>query len=94
MNPLYLRIDHANGYIEEKNRNKYLIFGSTDEDKELLKKDDDVWNVIKNKIKTINVGKENDKISFNDYNYQICFWRRWYPEAFLDDTLYELKTYV
>ena len=71
MNPLYLRIDHANGYIEEKNRNKYLIFGSTDEDKELLKKDDDVWNVIKNKIKTINGGKENDyekdymKIEFN-----------------------------
>ena len=31
-------IDHANGYIEEKNGNKYLIFDSTDENKELLKK--------------------------------------------------------
>ena len=35
VNPLYLRIDHANGYIEE--RNKYLIFDSADETKELLK---------------------------------------------------------
>ena len=37
MNPLYLRVDHASGYIEEKNRNKYLIFGSTDKNKEVLK---------------------------------------------------------
>ena len=38
VNPLYLRIDHANGYIEEKGVNKYLVFDSTDENKELLKK--------------------------------------------------------
>ena len=38
MNPLYLRIDHASGYIEEKNENKYLIFDSVDENKEVLKK--------------------------------------------------------
>ena len=25
VNPLYLQVDHANGYIEEKNGNKYLI---------------------------------------------------------------------
>ena len=37
VNPLYLRITHANGYIEEINENKYLIFDSTDENKELLK---------------------------------------------------------
>ena len=37
MNPLYLLIDHASGYIEEKNGNKYLVFDSTDENKELLK---------------------------------------------------------
>ena len=38
VNPLYLLIDHASGYIEEKGMNKYLIFDSTDENKELLKK--------------------------------------------------------
>ena len=37
VNPLYLSIDHANGYIEEKNGIKYLIFDSADENKELLK---------------------------------------------------------
>ena len=28
VNPLYLLINHANGYIEEKEVNKYLIFDS------------------------------------------------------------------
>ena len=37
VNPLYLLVNHANGYIEEKNGNKYLIFDSADENKELLK---------------------------------------------------------
>ena len=37
VNPLHLRIDHANGYIEEKNGNKCLIFDSVDINKELLK---------------------------------------------------------
>ena len=37
VNPLYLLIGHASGYIEEKNRNKYLIFDSADENKGVLK---------------------------------------------------------
>ena len=53
VNPLYLRVDHVNGYIEEKGANKYLVFDSTDENKELLKKYNDVWNGIKNKIKEV-----------------------------------------
>ena len=60
VNPLYLRINHASGYIEEKNGNKYLIFDSVDENKEVLKKYADVWDGIKNKIKAINGDKEND----------------------------------
>ena len=59
-NPLYLLINHATGYIKDENENKYLIFDSTDENKELLKKYTDVWDGIKNEIKTINGGKEND----------------------------------
>ena len=71
VNPLYLRINHASGYIEEKNGNKYLIFDSVDENKEVLKKYADVWDGIKNKIKAINGGEKNDygkdymKIKFN-----------------------------
>ena len=51
VNPLYLSIDHANGYIEEKKGNKYLISDSADKNKELLKKKK--WNGIKNKIKEV-----------------------------------------
>ena len=70
MNPLYLLIDHASGYIEEKGVNKYLVFDSTDENKELLKKHNDVWNGIKNKIKEVDdtecdYEKDYMKIKFN-----------------------------
>ena len=73
VNPLYLRIDHANGYIEEKGVNKYLVFDSTDENKELLKKYSDVWNGIKNKIKEVSDSecdyeKDYVKIKFNSDN--------------------------
>ena len=37
VNPLYLGITRVNGYIEEKDSNKYLVFDLTDENKELLK---------------------------------------------------------
>ena len=38
VNPLYFIIDHASGYIEKINKNKYLVFDSIDKNKELLKK--------------------------------------------------------
>ena len=53
VNPLYLLIDHASGYIEEKGVKKYLVFDSTDENNELLKKYNDVLNGIRDKIKEI-----------------------------------------
>ena len=72
VNLLYLQVNHASWYIEEKNGNKYLIFDdSVNENKGLLKKYADVWDGIKNEIRTINGGKENDyeknymKIKFN-----------------------------
>ena len=37
VNPLYLLIADANGYIEEKRVNKYLVFDSAAENKWLLK---------------------------------------------------------
>ena len=67
---MYLTITHASGYIEEKGVNKYLVFDSMDENKELLKKYNDVFNGIRNKIKKIS-GDECDyekdymKIKFN-----------------------------
>ena len=55
--------------IEEKDANKYLIFDSTDENKELLKKYD-VFNEIRDKIKEISndecdYEKDYMKIKFN-----------------------------
>ena len=113
VNPLYLTISHASGYIEEKGVNKYLVFNSTDENKELLKKYNDVFNGIRNKIKKIS-GDECDyekdymKIKFNSdddlpLNKQLKFYNMiitirsvfedgtFYPQLFLDDTLYELN---
>ena len=54
VNPLYLGITHANGYIEEKDMNKYLVFDSTDKNKEWHKNYNDVFDGIRNKIKEIN----------------------------------------
>ena len=60
VNTLYLFIDHASGYIEEKGMNKYLVFDSTDENKKLLKKHD-VFDVTRNKIK---------KVSNSEFDYE------------------------
>ena len=70
VNPLYLNNAHANGYIEEKGVNKYFVFNSADENQELLKKYNDVWNRIRDKIKEISNGeidyeKDYMKIKFN-----------------------------
>ena len=70
VNPLYLCINHASRYIEEINENKYLIFDSIDENKELLKKYNDVFNGIMGKIKEVSndecdYEKDYMKIKFN-----------------------------
>ena len=70
VNPLYLPIDHASVYTEKKNGNKYLVFDSTDDNKELVKKGNDVFNGIREKIKEISSGecdyeKDYMKIKFN-----------------------------
>ena len=112
VNPLYLGITGANGYIEEKDMNKYLIFNSTDENKELLK-NYNVFNGIRNKIKEINKSEcdyEKDYLKIKFYsdddlplNKSLKFRLmtitiryvfeedgKFYPQVFLDDTLYEL----
>ena len=70
VNPLYLRINHAIEYIEEKGANEYLVFDSINENKELLKKYDDVFNGIRSKSKKISddecdYEKDYMKIKFN-----------------------------
>ena len=68
---LYLIIGEVDGHIEEKNGSKYLVFDSTNENIKVFKKYTELWDGIKNEIKAINGGKENNygkdymKIKFN-----------------------------
>ena len=67
MNPLHLQINHANGYIEEKGANKYLVFDSMELHSIELHY---VFNGIRDKIKEINSNecdyeKDYMKIKFN-----------------------------
>ena len=55
VNPLYLLINDMIGHFEEKNGDKYLVL---DENKEVLKKYEEVWEGIKKEIETINGGKK------------------------------------
>ena len=44
--------------IEEKNENKYLVLDKIDENKEVSKTYEEVWEDIKKEIETINSGKK------------------------------------
>ena len=71
VNPLYLRIGELDGYVEEKEGDKYLNIALTDSIIEVLKKYAEVWSGIKDQIKKINnglvgeYGKDYMKIKFD-----------------------------
>ena len=69
VNPLYLGITHANGYIEKMGENKYLIFDSIDENKEILKKYNDVFNGVIEKIKEISIDECNYEKDYMNIKY-------------------------
>ena len=54
VNPLYLMINRIDGFIEEKNGDKYLNIALTDRNSEVLKKYSEVWNGIKDCIEKVN----------------------------------------
>ena len=51
VNPLYLIIRKVDEHIEEKNENKYLVFDSIDENKKVLGKYTELWDVLKIKLR-------------------------------------------
>ena len=70
---MYFIIGEVDGYIEESNENKYLIFASTDKNKEVLRKYTERWDKIKSLIEKINnktgeYRKGFIKIRFNSDN--------------------------
>ena len=58
VNPLYLMINEMTGHFEEKNGNKYLVLDDVDENKEVSKKYEEVWEGVKKEIETINGDKK------------------------------------
>ena len=55
VNPFYLLIRHAKWIYWRKGVNKYWVFDSVDENKELLKQYDDAFNGIRDKIKEMKI---------------------------------------
>ena len=45
---------------EEKNGSKYLVFHSTAENKEVMKKQTELWDGIKNETDTVNRAKKGE----------------------------------
>ena len=70
---MYVIIHNVIGHIEDQNGSKYLVFDSTDENKEALKKYTEFCDEIEDEIETINGGKAKSgdygkdfmKIKFN-----------------------------
>ena len=58
VNPLYLMINEMIGRFEEKSGNKYLVLDDVDENKEVSKKYEEVWEGVKKEIETINGGEK------------------------------------
>ena len=58
VNPLYLMIDKMIGHFEEKSGNKYLVLDDVDENKEVSKKYEVVWEGVKKEIETTNGGEK------------------------------------
>ena len=64
VNPLYLMIDEMIGHFEEKNENKYLVLDNVDENKEVSKKYEEIYEGVKKEIEIINGG---EKIEYGKY---------------------------
>ena len=71
VSPLYLISNRIDGFIEEKEGDKYLKIALTDRNSEVLRKYSEVWNGIKDCIEKINDEKSGEydkdfmKIKFN-----------------------------
>ena len=60
VNPLYLMIDEMIAHCEEKNENKFLVLDDVDENKEVSKKYEAVWEGVKKKIEMVNGGEKTE----------------------------------
>ena len=64
VNPFYLMINRIDGFVEQKNGNKYLNIADTNKNSEVLKKYNQVFNGIK-----YHINKMNDSDSEYEKDY-------------------------
>ena len=57
VNPLYLIINEMIGHFEEKNESRYLVLDDVDENREVSKKYEQVWESTKMILKRLMVAK-------------------------------------
>ena len=57
-NLLHLIINEIIGHVGEKNKNKYLVLDDVDENKDVSKKYEGLWEGVKKKIERINGGEK------------------------------------
>ena len=60
VNPFYLMTDKMIGHFEVKSGSKYLVLDDINENKEVSKKYEEVWDGIEKEIETINGGKKTE----------------------------------
>ena len=60
MNPLYLIVHEVDGFIEEKEGNKYLHFAFKDSNSEVLKKYAEIRSGSKDQIEAMNNSKSGE----------------------------------
>ena len=75
VNPFYLVFNKIDGYVEENNGNKSLVFVSTSKSKEILTKYTEVWNKSKSLIETVDDNQVNiEDTSWKSSLIKIIIW--------------------
>ena len=67
---LYFFLDDVDGYIEENDGIKYIVFASTEKNKEALENYKTLWEETKRQIEVIN---DNEPIKYRKYFMKIRF---------------------
>ena len=66
---MYLIINKVKGYSEEVSGNKYFALVPNNENKEIIKKDEELCSKIKDQIRT----KTHNSVDYDEKNIQIKF---------------------
>ena len=59
VNPSYLLFNKVNRYFEEINKNKYLTLVPTNQNKEKIKKYEELWIKIRNLIRSVSKNSDD-----------------------------------